>query len=211
MKILDIKTLALSEIKVIRFAKFGDHRGYFTETLRMSDIDEIKGLDFLKGYKFPQTNENFSHKGVIKGLHFQWDPPLGKLLRTISGHMVDMILDIRQNSPTFGKIILYDMPDNSDKDYGEWIWLPPGFAHGSFFPEESITEYFFTVNYNAQGEAGISPLAQDLDWSLTEPKLKEEFNKLVGAKNLMSEKDSNGLSLQKWQEDERFSNFVYKK
>ena len=109
MKILEVKSLAIPEVKVIRFARFPDNRGYFSETFKQSDVLKNPELAFLKPFDFVQTNESFSKKRVVKGLHFQWQPPLAKLLRTISGHMVDMILDIRKNSPTLGKIILYDL------------------------------------------------------------------------------------------------------
>lgn len=207
MRILDIKTLALSGVKVIKFARFADDRGYFTETFRQSDVKKNSQLDFLQSYNFVQTNESFSKKNVVKGLHFQWEPPLGKLLRTINGHMVDMILDIRKQSPTFGKIILYDLPASQNQDYGEWIWLPPGVAHGSFFLEDSFNEYFFTADYNPKGEAGISPLTEDLDWSLADVKLKEQFEQLKQGSILISDKDKAGMSLTDWQEDERAENF----
>jgi dTDP-4-dehydrorhamnose 3,5-epimerase len=207
MRILDIKTLALSGVKVIKFARFADDRGYFTETFRQSDVKKNSQLDFLQSYNFVQTNESFSKKNVVKGLHFQWEPPLGKLLRTINGHMVDMILDIRKQSPTFGKIILYDLPASQNQDYGEWIWLPPGVAHGSFFLEDSFNEYFFTADYNPKGEAGISPLTEDLDWSLADVKLKEQFEQLKQGAILISDKDKAGMSLTDWQEDERAENF----
>ncbi len=207
MKILEIKTLALPEVKVIRFARFLDNRGYFSETFRQSDVEENPELEFLKPHKFVQTNESFSKKHVVKGLHFQWDPPLGKLLRTINGHMVDMILDIRKNSPTLGKIILYDLPSNPNQDFGEWIWLPPGVAHGSFFLQDSYNEYFFTANYNPKAEAGISPLTEDLDWSLCDKTLKAQFEELKQGEILISNKDRQGLSFANWQNDERSNNF----
>ena len=207
MKILEVKNLALPGVKVIRFGRFLDARGYFTETFRQSDVQDNPELAFLKPFSFVQTNESFSRAGVVKGLHFQWDPPLGKLLRTIQGHMVDMILDIRKNSPAFGKIILYDLPANTLQDYNEWIWLPPGVAHGSFFAEDSLNEYFFTANYNPKAEAGISPLAGDLDWSLCDIELKQQFENLKQSRILISEKDKNGMSLSALKSDPRSENF----
>lgn len=208
MKILEVKPLPLAGVKVIKFGRYPDHRGYFAETFKQSDVFENPELGFLKAVNFVQTNESFSRAGVVKGLHFQWDPPLGKLLRTISGHMVDMILDIRKNSPTFGKIILYDLPANESMDYNEWIWLPPGIAHGSFFPKDSLNEYFFSADYNPQAEAGISPLSADLDWALAEPKLKKQFEELKTKEILINEKDKNGMTLQAWQRDPRSQNFI---
>ena len=207
MKILEVKNLKLDGVKIIRFARFADSRGYFSETFRKSDQQENPDLGFLKPFDFVQTNESFSKKGVVKGLHFQWQPPLAKLLRTISGHMVDMILDVRKNSPTLGKIILYNLPSSENLDYNEWIWLPPGMAHGSFFLQDSLTEYFFTANYNPAGEAGISPLAQDLDWSLADARLKKQFDELKQGSILISPKDKEGMSFNAWQKDERSEYF----
>src|SRR5512139_3165797 len=137
MKILDVKTLQFSQIKVIRFARFCDHRGYFAEFYRKGDFSRHPGIEFLKGADFVQCNESFSRAGTVRGLHFQWNPYMGKLVRTLHGHMIDMILDIRKGSPTFGKIICHSMPVSSKEDYSEWIWIPSGFAHGNFFPEDS--------------------------------------------------------------------------
>lgn len=208
MKILEIKNLAIPEIKTIRFQRFADNRGYFAETFRKSDVLQKSELVFLKSYDFIQMNESFARKNVVKGLHFQWDPPLGKLLRTVSGHMVDMILDIRKNSPTQGKIIMHDMPSLASEEYNEWIWLPPGFAHGSYFVEDSLVEYFFSADYNPKGEAGISPFAEDLDWSLCDAGLKHQFE-LMKPQALINDRDKSSMSLAKWQNDGRSENFIY--
>ena len=168
MKILEVRTLPVPEIKVIRFGRFRDERGYFTEPYRRSDVDAIR-TEFLAGLSFPQVNESCSRAGVVRGLHFQWNPFMGKLVRTISGRMVDLVLDIRLDSPTLGKIVAYDMPASREADCSEWIWVPPGFAHGNLFTEETIIEYFCTGEYSPGNEAAVSPLAADLDWSLCEP------------------------------------------
>ena len=208
MKILEIKTLAIPEIKVIKFARFCDHRGYFTEQFRKSDLFNIPNLESLNNIEFVQANQGFSKKDVIRGLHFQWNPFMGKLARTLSGHMVDIILDIRKGSPTFGKVIAYDMPANNNNDYDEWIWIPPGFARGNFFREDSITEYYCTGEYNQSCEASISPLAKDIDWSLCDKNIKKEFDK-ISSTDLITEKDRNGFSLENWIKDDRSENFIY--
>lgn len=209
MNLIEVKQLKIHGTKVIKFGKFADERGYFTETFRKTDIEKNKELDFLKDVDFVQFNESYSKAGVLKGLHFQWQPLLGKLVRTVSGHMVDMMLDIRKNSPTKGKIIMYDMPSNSMLSYGEWLWLPPGIAHGSFFLEDSVLEYFFSADYNQNGEAGISPLSQDIDWTLCDSLLKEKFDKLKNGDCLINHKDKNSPSLSEWSQDNRSENFIY--
>ena len=211
MKILEVKALAIESVKVIRFGRFHDHRGYFTEQFRKSDFQGNPEMGFFKGVEFVQANESFSKPGTARGLHFQWNPYMGKLVRTLSGRMIDMVLDIRISSDTFGKIVLYDMPVDRSGDYHEWIWVPPGFAHGNFFTEDTLVEYFCSGEYNPGFEAGISPLSDDIDWTLCEPKLKDLFDSIVPKTELISEKDRNGLSLAAWSQNPASQNFVYGK
>ncbi len=206
MKILDIKTLAIPDVKVVRFARFPDQRGYFSEHFRKSDLGQ---LDFLKGTDFFQCNESYSRPRTIRGLHFQWSPYMGKLVRTLNGRMVDLVLDIRKGSPSFGKITAYDMPAELAAEFGEWIWLPPGFAHGNYFDRETRIEYFCSGEYNPACEAGISPFAGDIDWSLCDPRLKSMFDAIAAEGPLMSEKDRNGHSLSSWMQNPNSDRFVF--
>jgi len=209
VKIVGVSSLQIEAVKVIRFARFCDHRGYFTEHYRKSDFDQQPEMNFLQKTDFVQFNESFSGAGTIRGLHFQWNPFMGKLVRTIRGRMVDMVLDIRKGSPTFGKIILYDMAAEFDRDCGEWIWVPPGFAHGNFFTEDTVIEYLCTGEYSPGNEAGISPLAEDIDCSLCEPHLKQEFEKIAGSTGLITDKDRNGYSVNDWVNHKDSENFKY--
>jgi len=211
MRILGVKALGIRDVKVIKFARFCDQRGYFTEHYRKSDFKKHPDTEFFRDIELVQANESWSRKNTIRGLHFQWNPYMGKLVRTLSGRMVDMVLDIRKGSPTFGKIILYDMPVNRQADYQEWIWVPPGFAHGNFFTEETLIEYFCTGEYSLGCEAGISPLADDIDWSLCDPNLKQLFDNIVRSGALISDKDKNGFSVNAWKENKQSNNFVYGK
>ncbi len=206
MKVLDVESLVIPEVKVIQFARFRDDRGYFTELYREEQFEE---LDFMQGIEFVQHNESHSKKNVIRGLHFQWNPYMGKLVRTISGRMIDLVLDIRIGSQTYGKIIAHEMPAESDDATGEWIWVPPGFAHGNVFPETSTIEYLCTGSWNPDCEAGISPLSQDIDWSLCKPRLKALFDKIMADNPSMTDKDREGFSLKDWERDNRSRNFVY--
>ena len=209
MKIVDVRSLAVAAVKVVRFERFRDERGYFTEPYRQSDIELDPATSFLAGLSFPQANESFSRAGVVRGLHFQWNPFMGKLVRTIRGRMVDLALDIRLGSPTFGKIVAHDMPSAPDAEWSEWIWVPPGFAHGNYFTEETIIEYFCSGEYSPGNEGAVSPLAGDLDWSLCSPGLRDEFHSLVEGGAILSEKDRNAGSLADWRSDPRSSNFLY--
>ena len=165
MKIVHVRSLALPDIKVVRFARFSDHRGYFTEVFRQSDFQQHRMRPASRG-GIRRTNESHSRAGTVGGLHFQWNPLMGKLVRTVAGRMIDFALDIRKGSPFFGKIIAYDMPSTVEQPYGEWIWVPPGFAHGNLFPQGLRIEYLCSGQWSPGCEAGISPLAADLDWSL---------------------------------------------
>lgn len=205
MVIQEIKSLAIPDIKVIRYKRFSDHRGYFTETYRQFQFKE----EFLKDFEIHQINESRSQAHVVRGLHIQWNPYMGKLVRTLYGHMVDLVVDVRLGSPTFGKGIMYDMPARLDEDYGEWIWVPVGFVHGNYYLQESAIEYFCTGWWSPETEAGINPYDNGIDWSLADEKLVDQFFKLKD-KAIMSDKDKNGLSLSDWKKSKGASQFVYK-
>ena len=209
MKILEVRQLAIPEVRVLRFARFADERGYFTETFRRSDVESRDDTDFLRGLDFVQMNESVSRPGVVRGLHFQWNPYMGKLVRTIAGRMVDLALDIRLGSPTFGKLLAHDMPAGAATDSTEWIWVPPGFAHGNYFTEDTTIEYLCTGEYSPGCEAAVSPLAADIDWSLAPAELRVEFEGLVASGPLVSDKDRAGGSVAAWAADDRSENFRY--
>jgi len=198
MKLLNVKSLNIPEIKIIKFTRFVDDRGYFSSHHAKSVL----------GLRIEQTNESFSRSNVVRGLHFQWNPFQGKLVRTLSGHMIDMVLDIRLGSPNYGKIILYSMPQSLENNFSEWIWVPPGFAHGNFFLKESLIEYFCTGEWAPNSEESISPLCSSIDWSICDTDLKRLFDQML-SQAIITDKDKNGLSLDEWTADERSGNFVY--
>lgn len=208
MKIILVKNLEIPDLKVIRFARFNDERGYFTEPFRRSDIKQSPDTQFLHGLEFLQKNESYSVAGVVRGLHFQWDPPMGKLVRTVSGRMVDMAMDIRKTSPSFGKIVLYEMKSNPHAEYDEWIWIPAGFAHGNYFTEPSVIEYFCTAEYNAKTESGISPMSSDIDWTLAEARLRDEF-RMLARNAIISDKDRKAQNLADWSANGNSKIFQY--
>lgn len=208
MKILSVSQLSIPEVLVIRCARFLDQRGYFTEPFRKSDLTSHLQLSFFTNNPFVQINESCSKKYVIRGLHFQWNPYMGKLVRTVYGHMIDIVLDIRLGSPTFGKAISYDMPHNIENGYFEWIWIPPGFAHGNCFLEETTIEYLCTGEYSQGNEVGISPFSKDIDWSLCPARIKKGFDRIV-KQAIVSEKDLVGINLKQWEHDIRSHSFTY--
>lgn len=209
MKSIAVTDLVIKGIKVIRYERFSDRRGYFSESFRKSELLSATG-GAVGSWEIVQANESFSRAGTIRGLHFQWNPYMGKLVRTIQGHMIDLILDVRVGSPTFGFLIARDMPSVSENNHGEWIWIPAGFAHGNLFTQDTIIEYFCSGEYNGANEAGISPLAKDISWSYCDPSLKSLFDSVVESqKFIMSEKDRNGLSVEAWRCDSRSNKFIY--
>ncbi len=204
MKILEVKDLALKGVKAISYQRFADDRGYFTETYRESDVKKV-----LPEFSIKQVNESFSKRGVVRGLHFQWNPFQGKLIRTVTGHMVDLCLDIRKGSPTYGKIAAYDMPAREGNGTSNWIWLPVGFAHGVVFLEDTTIEYLCTSEYSPGNEGGINPLDPKLDWSLCEPGLKNQVDSIIKNGMNMSDKDKNGVTLEDWSKDPKSDNFTF--
>jgi dTDP-4-dehydrorhamnose 3,5-epimerase len=210
MKLVSIKSLVFPEVKVIRYERFSDNRGYFTEPFRRSDFDNHHDMSFLHGVTFVQQNESYSKSYVIRGLHFQWNPFMGKLVRTLYGHMIDIFCDIRKGSPNFGRIAMYDMPADNQVSFGEWIWIPPGFAHGNYFLQDTGIEYMCSGEYSQGCEAGLFPLSDDLNWSFCEEKLKNQLFNIADRLNI-SEKDKKGLTLTSWEQDPRSDNFIYGK
>ncbi len=204
MKIIEIKELPLAGVKVIRFERFTDGRGYFTGLYRASDLAGLAGHPDLQNLKFVEASESRSRAGVVRGPHYQRNPVMGKLIRTLAARMVDMVLDIRRNSPTLGRIILYEMAADQD----QWIWVPPGLAHGNFYSQAGAIEYFSTGEHSPNCEAAVSPLAPDLDWSLADPGLRAEFESLLADGPVMSEKDQKALTLTAWLADPRSENFL---
>lgn len=201
MKIRRVHELRIPEIKVIEFERFEDKRGYFTELFNLRDLQANPITSFLKDVEIVQTNESFSRSGTVRGLHFQWNPHVGKLVRTISGHMIDLVLDIRRTSPDLGRIIAYDMPAHTNDDFDEWIWVPPGFAHGNVYLADTKIEYYCTGTYNPACESVISPFASDLDWSISDERLRSAFTKVASGTELITEKDKHGLRLGEWLDD----------
>lgn len=207
MRILDCQPLALPEVVLVAFARFCDQRGYFTESYRASDFPNLPGLPAATQSPFVQANESYSHRGAVRGLHLQFQPHQGKLVRAVFGHIIDLAADVRGGSPTFGKIIACELTaDPAGKD-DRWLWIPPGFAHGFVCVQDSLVQYLCTGEYNPAGEVSISPLAPDLDWSLCELRLAKAVRDALTTSPLLSDKDRAGLTLTQWAVDPRIAHF----
>lgn len=153
---------------VLRTKRFADHRGYFEETFR-SDLLSGQGIDAT----FVQDNHSRSEKGVIRGLHFQHTPAMGKLLRVVRGEIQLVELDIRRDSPTFGQHVEIDVSDANQR----LVWIPPGFANG-FCVVSDIADvsYKCTALYNPTGEGCVNPMdpALNIAWRTNTPILSEK-------------------------------------
>jgi len=168
---------------IIKPDVFEDERGYFFET-----FNKEKFAGNIEN-EFVQDNESSSQKGVLRGLHFQ-NPPYaqGKLVRVIKGAVLDVVVDIRKKSPTYGQwnsIVL-------SEENKTMFWVPPGFAHGFLTLENNtIFSYKCTQFYNKESEGSIlwnDPIL-NIDWEIDEPILSEKDKIAPEFKNFISQFD----------------------
>jgi dTDP-4-dehydrorhamnose 3,5-epimerase len=161
---------------IIEPTVFGDDRGFFMESYSKKDFQEI-GLNM----EFVQDNHSKSKKGVLRGLHFQTKYTQGKLMRVIAGSVLDIAVDLRYKSKTFGQHFIVELTEKNKKMF----YVPEGFAHG-FLTLEDNTEFQYkcTDYYAPEFDSGILWNDSDLniDWNFEKYKLKEEDI-------LLSEKD----------------------
>jgi len=147
---------------------FGDDRGIFFESYNEETFKKL-GLPV----NFVQDNQSFSKKGVVRGLHFQNAPfAQGKLVRVISGRVLDVAVDIRPDSPTFGKHEVFELSGEQNNI----AYIPEGFAHGFVALEDSVFSYKCTNLYNKESESGILWNDPDLniDWGIADPIVSEK-------------------------------------
>ena len=156
MKILSVTPLAIPDVKVVRIGRFADERGYFTETMRGEDLAKIAEIPFFATATWHQMNESYSVAGVVRGLHFQWNPHQGKLVRATEGKLIDLALDIREGSPTQGKIVGYELHYDPKDTFQDLLWLPPGFAHGFVSLTDCRLEYICTGIWSPTSERALS-------------------------------------------------------
>ena len=174
-----IKT-KISDVYIIEPSVFGDNRGYFLESFNLEKFQEN-----VFPIKFVQDNESKSSKGVLRGLHFQ-KPPFeqAKLVRCIEGKVIDVVVDIRKGSPTYGMHVTAELSGENKRQ----LFVPRGFAHGfSVLSESAIFAYKVDNNYAPESDSGIrfDDKELNIDWGLSE----EEIQLSVKDKNLMLFKD----------------------
>lgn len=190
MKIIDIKRLPIFDVCAVKFERIKDERGFFSETFRKSDFKNADLPVRLQFGEFLQTNEVFSKAKTFRGMHVNHIAPQGKFVRCVYGRLIDFVLDVNPDSPTYKKLIAYELKADPDADFSEWIWIPQGLAHGTLLTEDSVVEYFCTSEWQAEGERSYSILSDDVDWSLCDKKLAKEAKELFWNPELkISEKD----------------------
>lgn len=144
---LKLVDTGLRDVKIVRPAKLGDERGWFAEVFNTRAF-QAAGLPV----DFVQDNQSFSRRGVLRGLHYQVIQPQGKLVRALSGHIWDVAVDLRRGSSDFGKWTGVDLRE----DELEWLWIPPGFAHGFLVLSETANVFYKTSDfYSREGERCI--------------------------------------------------------
>lgn len=184
-----IESRHLGEIVVLVPEVFKDDRGFFLEAFR---ADQFQALGLP--HEFLQDNHSGSRKGVIRGLHFQWDPPMGKLMRVTRGRVFLVAVDIRKGSPTVGQWYGLEVSAENRKQ----VWAPAGFARGfCVLSDFAEVEYKCTAIYNARGESGIR-------WN--DPAIGIQW---PGSDWIVSEKDGKAQTLGEWLESPEAESLKY--
>jgi len=160
-----VEPTSIPEVRIVRPRRFGDDRGWFAEVLQ---VDAFASLDLPTTFR--QVNQSRSSRGVVRGLHFQWDPPQGKLMRVVRGRAFMVAVDIRPGSPTLGHVVTVEGSD----DEPLLFWAPATFARG-FCALADVTEveYFCTAAYDPAHESGIrwNDPALAIPWPIPDPVL----------------------------------------
>lgn len=156
MKVLDTK---IPDVKIIEPTVYRDERGHFLESYNAQKFREAFGFK----PEFCQTNESFSKKGTIRGLHFQKEPfAQAKLVRVIVGKVLDVVVDCRPESSSFGQHVAVEL---SAKNYHE-LWIPKGFAHGfQVLSETTVLNYQVDAPYMPTAQLAINPFDKYLNVS----------------------------------------------
>lgn len=184
----DIEGVVIIEPKV-----FGDSRGYFFESWSQKDFDEL-----VRPIKFVQDNESMSTYGVMRGLHFQRPPfTQSKLVRCVKGAVLDVAVDIRKGSPTYGKHVAVELTEENHRQF----FVPRGFAHGfAVLSETAVFQYKCDEFYHPEADGGISIVDNSLgiDWCIPMDKA------------ILSEKDTKHACLKEFDSPFSITEDLYK-
>ena len=185
----ELESRQLEEVVVLVGKTYEDARGYFMETYREDQFREL-GLP----ESFGQDNHSYSKRGVVRGLHFQWDPPMGKLMRVTRGAAFLVAVDLRLGSPTLGKWQGIEATPENRKQ----VWAPASFARGFCALTDDVeVQYKCTGTYNAKAESAIrwDDPAIGIEWPLRDV--------------IVSEKDRNAQTLAAWLASPSARHFTY--
>lgn len=175
MNIMEYESLAIPDVALITPRLFYDDRGFFMESFRQNEFEKHCGE-----YTFVQDNHSKSGHGTLRGLHYQFERPQGKLVRVTRGEVFDLVVDLRQSSPTFGQWAGVKLSEHNKK----MLWVPPGFAHGFYVTSDGAEFQYKCTDYYNPGDGYCirwddSYLA--IDWPLVD-----------GQQPYVSEKDAQG-------------------
>ncbi|HKS13027.1 MAG TPA: dTDP-4-dehydrorhamnose 3,5-epimerase [Pseudomonas sp.] len=174
---MNVVATAIPDVLIIEPKVFGDSRGFFLESFNARELQAQAGI----AAPFVQDNHSRSQRGVLRGLHYQLSNPQGKLVRVVQGEVLDVSVDIRRSSPTFGHWVAVALSAENQRQ----LWVPPGFAHGFVVLSDTADFLYKTTEYyNPAAERCIRWDDPELaiDWQLQAPPL-------------LSAKDREGKSL----------------
>ena len=178
---LQVTPTAIHDVLIIEPKVFGDERGWFTESFNAADFAVTTGLHV----DFVQDNHSFSRQWTLRGLHYQLENIQGKLVRVVAGSVFDVVVDIRQDSPTYGKWMGIELSTENHKQ----LWIPPKLAHGFLVLSETAEFLYKTTDYyHLQSEVCLA-------WN--DPAVGIEWPLLVGIAPNINAKDLAGLSWEK--------------
>ena len=178
---MKINKTFIEDLLIIEPQLFKDDRGFFYESYNKNNLDKVINIVFV------QDNESKSNRGVIRGLHFQKPPHAQtKLVRCVSGNILDVAVDLRTNSKTYGKSFSIELSSENNRQ----LFVPKGFAHGfQVLSEIAIVSYKVDNYYNPDSDSGLIWNDKDLsiDWNLDlKPILSKKDLKLISFKELKS-------------------------
>ena len=177
---MELINTKLADVFILRPKIFKDLRGFFLESWNKKTFHETTGIDA----EFVQDNHSCSEYGILRGLHYQLNKPQGKLVRVVTGKVLDVVVDLRQSSSTFGKHITAELSEQNNHQ----LWIPAGFAHGFTVLSESANFLYKTTEYyTPEDEHCIKWDDKDLniDWQLgsTTPSLSTKDQQGIAFKN----------------------------
>jgi dTDP-4-dehydrorhamnose 3,5-epimerase len=165
---MTVTPLALPEVLLIEPVVHADARGHFLETWQASRYADA-GIDV----EFVQDNRSFSRAGVLRGLHYQWPNPQGKLVSVTAGRIFDVAVDVRRDSPRFGQWVGEELSAANHRQ----LWIPPGFAHGfAVVGDSAVVAYKVSGRYDRASEVTIryDDPALAIAWPVTDPIVAEK-------------------------------------